>query len=186
MMSKDSATKAESESAQQNRAELVPFQHPNLVLPEERLRYVLALMSRREWKRGKTTRELARAWGLQLTTIEDYSTKASQFLQLLGERDAILDMIRTTTIARLEQCSSDQNHVMLARLLLDCVGGVRQQHDVRVTAATASERDLAIAAGEECATNQEALGWWLEGFLRRATEAHLRGLVAQLEEAACA
>jgi hypothetical protein len=55
--------------------------HPHargLKRPAERVDYIVDLMERLEWRRGKTAPELAAIWGVSVSAVENYSAEASR------------------------------------------------------------------------------------------------------------
>ena len=46
--------------------------------PADRVSYIAALMRARQWKTGRTGRELSELWGLALSTLDNYATEASR------------------------------------------------------------------------------------------------------------
>jgi hypothetical protein len=73
-----------------------PPTDPTLEWPPEdpgtamgRLHLVAQVMSSGLWKRGETAPELAKAWGLSTSTVEDYSAEASRWLKALTDPDEV-------------------------------------------------------------------------------------------------
>jgi hypothetical protein len=54
-----------------------------------RLHVVAQVMSSGLWKKGETAPELAKAWGLSQSTVEDYSAEASRWLKALTDPDEV-------------------------------------------------------------------------------------------------
>lgn len=123
------------------------WQHQSFERPVERVRYCMHLMANLDWERGKTAHELVEDWGLKLSTVEDYAAQASRTLELLGQREELIGVVRTSAWLRLEQ-AEDAAFVQLSRLLVDTVGGFEQRHKVEHSLQERNPAELAAGALE--------------------------------------
>lgn len=106
--------------------------HPDCPNARSRVRYIVHLMAEKRWVRGETSTDLAEDWGCSRSLVETYATEASRALELLGDREAVLELVRAHAVEWLEQGENDR--VQTARLLVDTVGGFSQKLDVSVSA----------------------------------------------------
>lgn len=107
--------------------------HPLFERPVHRIGYIVELMRALRWVRGVTATELAEAWRLSRSVVDDYATEASRHLELLGQREVVLDVVRSS--AHQWVLEAGQDRVQAARLLVDTVGGLAQKLDVSVQPA---------------------------------------------------
>jgi hypothetical protein len=106
-----------------------------------RVFFIARLMAGQQWERGVTDKELAEDWALPVKGIHAYSTEAARHLKLLGEREALLELVRIGAASRLDG-AEDPAFVTLSRLLVDTVGGFTQRHEMKVELSGKSEAEL--------------------------------------------
>lgn len=122
-------------------------EHPQLDGIRERVRYVVGLMVAHEWERGRTAPELAKAWRVTLSCVENYSAEAARHLEYLDEREYWLRRIRYEADVRLGNCE-DQHFAGIARVAADTVGGFEQRHKVEHSLQERNPAELAAGALE--------------------------------------
>lgn len=143
--------------------------HPFLTERTERVRYIAHLMASRRWVRGDTAEELAEAWGTTLSNTHHMSGEAGRFLDMLGDREEILTMVRERTAAWLTE--GGQDRVQAARLLVDTVGGFTQKQEVTIKEVSGlSERQW-----QELVILELVKDEWAAAFFAEARAAHLAG-----------
>lgn len=111
---------------------------PGVGLP--RIRYVIELMIQGRFERGETASELAADWGLSLNAAQYYTKQAAHQLELLGERDHVLNLVRMNASKWIHEAGPDR--VPASKLLLETVGGIVQRHEVKLDVHQRSEREL--------------------------------------------
>jgi hypothetical protein len=108
---------------------------------EERVRYIVGLMERLEWQRGKTSRVLAELWGLAVSTVEGNAAEASRRIVASAEdvrRDITLGGGRLLREAL--QAGDAKAFGIVGKLLADVSGAnAPQRSEVLSTSATPAE-----------------------------------------------
>jgi len=114
--------------------------HPRFDTVTARVWYVVELMAECRYERGVTSRELAADWGLSVKSTEEYAAQASRHLELLGQRDHVLQLVRTRAAKWIDQPAPDR--VPAAKLLIETVGGIVQKHEHKVELSNRSDTEL--------------------------------------------
>ena len=102
---------------------------------------IMGLMSRGLWVTGETGKGLAAEWECAENTVRDYASEASRLLELLGQREEVLKVVRAAAYERLEG-AEDRDLVALLRLLADTVGGFDQRLRLDVTVAAKPDGEV--------------------------------------------
>jgi phosphate uptake regulator len=116
--------------------------HPRQDTVSARVRYVIELMASGLYERGVTSRELAADWGLSVKSTEEYAAQASRHLELLGQREHVLQMVRNRAAQWIDQFGPDR--VPAAKLLIETVGGIVQRHEHKVELSNRSDAELFV------------------------------------------
>lgn len=139
-------------------------EHPDPGNRRARVRYVAALMASGRWKRGQTGAELADAWGVRLGRVEHDAADASLLLDMLGDREALVQRI----MVRLEGLAFDEDQdtrdvVAACKLMLETAGVLGAQKGGRPLEpdenATDALRELLREPPGWLADMLAALGW---------------------------
>lgn len=120
---------------------------------ETRSAFIANLLATQQWVRGETAPELAAAWGLTQKKIENIASEASRFLKILGERDAVMDVVRIHAVRWLEEAGPDR--VAAAKLLVDTVGGFAQRHEVKLELGGKSDAEIFMLTLQEIKADPE-------------------------------
>ncbi len=105
--------------------------HPDFDRAVQRVGYIVELMANMRWERGVTAYELAEDWRIGVSLVENYSTEARRHLELLGQRENVLNIVRASAHRWVQQ--GDNDRVAAAKLLVDTVGGFTQKQELSVT-----------------------------------------------------
>lgn len=109
-----------------------------------RILAIIDLMVAGEFERGVTTRELQEQWGVPEGSMKGYCASASRHLELLGSREHVMQLIQVHAERWVREAGQDR--VGSAKLLLETVGGITQQHIVKHELSGRSEQELLIMA----------------------------------------
>lgn len=96
---------------------------PTLPDVESRVDYIVDIMERLDWKRGKTAKVLAKAWGLSEKTVEGYSSEASR--RVTADKDTATRDITVAMQKLLQQAlaaGKAKDAAMVGKLLADVSG----------------------------------------------------------------
>ncbi len=108
---------------------------------EGRVAYIVGMMERLEWERGKSARILAEQWGLALTTVEGNSAEASR--RVVASADDVRRDITLGGRTLLRQALIDNDAKafgIVGKLLADVSGAnAPQRSEVLSTSATPAE-----------------------------------------------
>lgn len=114
--------------------------HQAFPKPVQRIRYIMDLMVSGQFERVETAIELAEDWGISLNTAHTYTTQATRQLELLGQREHVLELVRKHAADWVSEAGGDR--VPAAKLLLETVGGLVQRHEHKVEVAQRSDSEL--------------------------------------------
>jgi hypothetical protein len=114
--------------------------HPRQDTVSARVSYVIELMASGLYERGVTSRELAADWGQSVKTTEEYAAQASRHLELLGNREHVLQLVRKHAASWVRESGPDR--VSASKLLLETVGGIIQRHEHKVELSNRSDTEL--------------------------------------------
>lgn len=112
-----------------------------------RVRYIVDLMVAGAFERSSTCHEIADEWGMRLDTVQRDAAAASNHLELLGSRDHVMSLVRANAERWIRE--SGQDRVPSAKLLLETVGGITQQHVIKHELAGRSEQEIFMMAMAE-------------------------------------
>lgn len=96
----------------------------------EVVRRIMILMTRKQWKRGESAKECAKEWGMTVSLVEHYAAEASRHLDLIGDREALLQTSVGELLRIVDESGSDR--VPAIKLALESMGLLKQRHEVEV------------------------------------------------------
>lgn len=105
-----------------------------------RVRYIVDLMVTGQYERGITVLDLAEDWKLSVKTVEHYTTQASRHLELLGNREHVMQLVQSHAARWIAESGPDR--VSASKLLLETVGGIVQRHEHKHEVSQRSDAEL--------------------------------------------